>query len=162
MAGGGIRLAKDFRDLLRVFVAHDVRFLVVGAYALAVLGRPRATGDLDVWIDATAGNAKRTLAALREYGAPLHDLRLDDLAQPGVVFQIGLPPLRIDVLTTIDGVDFSRAWPRRLAADFDGVHVGVISREDFLINKRATGRLKDRADAERLDPRRRPRSRGRR
>ena len=93
-------------------------------------------------------------AILREFGAPLHELTLDDLSRPGVVFQIGLPPLRIDVLTAIDGVDFSRAWPRRLTADFDGVQVGVIGREDFLANKRATGRLKDRADAERLDPRR--------
>jgi hypothetical protein len=162
MAGGETRLAQDFRDLLRVFVAHDVRFLVVGAYALAVLGRPRATGDLDVWIDATPGNAKRTFTALHEFGAPLHELRREDLAQPGVVFQIGLPPLRVDILTAIDGVDFARAWPRRLTADFDGVPVGVISREDFLTNKRATGRLKDRADAERLDPRPRSRSRRRR
>lgn len=161
MAGGGTRLAEDFRDLLRVFVAHDVRFLVVGAYALAVLGRPRATGDLDVWIDATPENAERTLASLREFGAPLQDLRAADLTTPGVVFQIGMPPLRIDVLTAIDGVQFSSAWPRRLEADFDGVLVPVIGREDFLANKRATGRLKDRADAERLDPRRHPRPRKR-
>jgi predicted nucleotidyltransferase len=156
MAGRGIRLAKDFRDLLRVFGAHDVRFLVVGAYALAVLGRPRATGDLDVWIDATPENAARTLEALREFGAPLHDLRAADLSTPGVVFQIGLPPLRIDLLTAIDGVDFPKAWPRRLAANFDGVRVPVIGREDFLANKRATGRTRDRADAEGLAPRRRP------
>ncbi len=161
MAGGKTRLAKDFRDLLRAFVAHDVRFLVVGAYALAVLGRPRATGDLDVWVDATAGNAPRTLAALREFGAPLHELGLDDLSHPGVVYQIGLPPLRIDVLTAIDGVEFRAAWRRRIAADFDGVEVPVIGKADFLVNKRATGRLKDLADAESLDPRR-PKSRPRR
>ena len=112
MAGGKIRLAKDFRDLLRVFVAYDVRFLVVGAYALAVLGRPRATGDLGVWVDATPDNAPRTLAALHEFGAPLHELSLDDLSRPGVVYQIGLPPLRIDILTAIDGVTFSVAWRR--------------------------------------------------
>jgi len=103
MGGRKTRLATDFRDLLRVFVAHDVRFLVVGAYALAVLGRPRATGDLDVWIDATPENADRVIEALREFGAPLHDLRVTDLALPGVVFQIGLPPLRIDVLTVPNG-----------------------------------------------------------
>jgi hypothetical protein len=161
MAGGKTRLARDFRDLLRAFVAHDVRFLVVGAYALAVLGRPRATGDLDVWVDPTPENAERTLAALRDFGAPLHDLRATDLATPGVVFQIGLPPLRIDVLTAIDGVRFSRAWPRRVRANFDGIRVPVIGRRDFLTNKRATGRLKDRADAERLAPRRRSRTRRR-
>lgn len=155
MAGGGIRLAQDFRDLLRAFVAHEVRFLIVGAYALAVLGRPRATGDLDVWIDARPANARRTFAALREFGAPLDGLTVEDLASPGVVFQIGLPPLRIDVLTAIDGVDFRAAWPRRVSADFDGIRVDVIGREDFVTNKRSTGRIKDRADAERLDPRRR-------
>jgi hypothetical protein len=155
MGGEGTRLAEDFRDLLHAFVAHDVRFLVVGAYALAVLGRPRATADLDVWIDARPANAKRTFAALADFGAPLRDLRVEDLARPGVVFQIGLPPLRIDVLTAIDGVDFAAAWRRRIIADFDGVDVPVICREDFVANKRATGRLKDRADAERLDPRRR-------
>ncbi len=162
MAGRKIRLAEDFRDLLRVFVAREVRFLVVGAYALAVLGRPRATGDLDVWINATPTNARRAFGALREFGAPLRELRVADLASPGVVFQIGLPPLRIDILTAIDGVEFARAWPRRLQADFDGVEVGVIGREDFLANKRATGRIKDRADAERLEPRRSRRIRARR
>lgn len=136
-----------------MFVAHDVRFMVVGAYALAVLGRPRATGDLDVWVDATADNAPRVLAAFGEFGAPLRDLTLADLSRPGVVFQIGLPPLRIDVLTAIDGVDFATAWRRHLVADFDGVTVPVIGRKDYLANKRATGRLQDRADAERLDPR---------
>jgi predicted nucleotidyltransferase len=160
MGGRKTRLATDFRDLLRVFVAHDVRFLVVGAYALAVLGRPRATGDLDVWIDATPENADRVIEALREFGAPLHDLRVTDLALPGVVFQIGLPPLRIDVLTAIDGVEFTDAWPRRIRADFDGVRVPVIGRRDFLANKRATGRSRDRADAERLAPMR-PRRRRR-
>jgi hypothetical protein len=106
MAGGKTRLAKDFRDLLRVFGAHEVRLLVVGAYALAVLGRPRATGDLDVWVDPTPENAERAFAALRDFGAPLYELRVGDLARPGIVFQIGLPPLRIDVLTAIDGVVF--------------------------------------------------------
>lgn len=162
MAGGGIRLAPDFRDLLRAFVAREVRFLVVGAYALAVLGRPRATGDLDLWIEARPANARRALAALREFGAPLDDLTAADLATPGVVFQIGVPPLRIDILTAIDGVEFAAAWHRRLTSDFDGVAVAVIGRDDFLANKRATGRLKDRADAERLEPRRRSRPRTRR
>ena len=150
MGGAKIELATDFRDLLRAFVDHDVRFLIVGAYALAVLGRPRATGGLDVWVDPTPENADRAYAALREFGAPLHDLTPRDLAHPGVVFQIGLPPLRIDVLTQISGVDFATAWPRRQEALFDDVQVAVLGRDDFIANKRATGRLKDLADAERL------------
>jgi predicted nucleotidyltransferase len=151
---GGVKidLAQDFRDLLCAFVDHEVRFLVVGAYALAILGRPRATGDLDVWIESTAKNAARAHAALEAFGAPLHDLTRDDLARPGTVFQIGLPPLRIDILTRITGVEFAPAWERRTEADFEGVRVPVIGREDFLANKRALGRTKDLADAERLDP----------
>ena len=161
MAGRKTRLAADFRDLLHAFVAHDVRFLVVGAYALAVLGRPRATGDLDVWVEPTPENADRTMAALHDFGAPLSELVAADLTTPGVVFQIGLPPLRIDVLTAIDGVEFVDAWRRRVRADFDGILVPVIGRSDFLANKRATGRLKDRADAERLGPDRASRRRKR-
>jgi hypothetical protein len=151
MGGGGIDLARDFRDLLRAFVDHRVRFLIVGAYALAVLGRPRGTGDLDVWIEPTTENARKAYAALSAFGAPLHDLEVEDLATPGVVFQIGVVPLRIDVLTQISGVDFAGAWARRQTAMFDDVRVAVIGREDFVANKRASGRLKDLADAERLE-----------
>jgi len=97
--------------------------MVVGAYALAIHGRPRATGDLDVWVDATSENAPRAFAALRDFGAPLHDLGVQELSRPGIVYQIGLPPLRIDVLTAIDGVAFRAAWRRRIIADFDGVEV---------------------------------------
>ncbi|MBI1817319.1 MAG: hypothetical protein HYR72_20290 [Deltaproteobacteria bacterium] len=152
-----IRLAKDFRDLLREFVDQRVRFLVVGAYALAVLGRPRATGDLDVWVEPTVSNARRVRKALVNFGAPLHDLTAKDLATPGVVFQIGLPPLRIDILTQLTGLDFLAAWGRRMEADFDGVRVDIIGRDDFLLNKRTIGRTKDLADVEQLEPRKRPR-----
>ena len=150
MGGGRIDAAADFRDLLRAFVDHDVRFLIVGAYALAVLGRPRATGDLDVWVEPTPANAQRAYTALCAFGAPVQHLTVSDLATPGVVFQIGLPPLRIDILTQISGVAFARAWPRRLRATFEDVPVGVLGRADFLANKRAAGRLQDLAGAERL------------
>ena len=140
----------DFVDLLQAFIDGDVRFLVVGAYALAHHGRPRATGDLDVWIEATTENAGRAHEALRDFGAPLHDLTPADLATAGVVFQIGVAPLRIDVLTEISGVKFANAWRRKITAVFADVPVHVLCREDFIANKRATGRLKDLADAERL------------
>ena len=107
MGGEKIDVARDFRDLLRAFVDHDVRFLIVGAYALAVLGRPRATGDLDVWVEPTPRNARKAYEALHAFGAPLHELTAIDLATPGVVFQIGLPPLRIDLLTEITGLAFA-------------------------------------------------------
>lgn len=158
MAGPQIDLANDFRDLLRAFIDHEVRFLVVGAYALAVLGRPRATGDLDVWVESVTGNAARAYQALQQFGAPLHDLTRADLATPGIVFQIGLPPLRIDILTQITGVEFADAWPRREQGIFADLSVPVIGRADFILNKRATGRLKDLADVESLEPSLAPRS----
>jgi hypothetical protein len=136
MAGAKIDLARDFRDLLHAFVDHEVRFLVVGAYALAVHGRPRATGDLDLWVEPTAANAEQAFAALQRFGAPLRDLTPADLATPGLDYQIGLAPLRIDVLTRISGVEFPDAWPRRVQARFEDVVVPVLGREDLLANKR--------------------------
>jgi hypothetical protein len=147
-----IDLASDFRDLLQSFVDREVRFLVVGGYALAVHGRPRATGDLDVWIDATPENAQRAYAALGAFGAPLHDLRQEDLERPGTVFQIGVPPLRIDVLTSATGIDFATAWSSRVEAEFEGVRFPVIGLRDLLANKRALGRMQDLADLERFEP----------
>jgi hypothetical protein len=143
--------AEDLRDLLCAFIDHEVRFLVVGGYALAVHGHPRATGDLDVWIECTEANAARTHEALRDFGAPLQDLSVGDLKTPGTVFQIGLPPVRIDILTRITGVTFEAAWPNRRETRIDGLLVPVIGRDDLLANKRALGRTRDRADVELLE-----------
>ena len=151
MAGETTTLAHDFADLLRAFIDHDVRFLIVGAYALAVHGRPRATGDLDLWVDATPENAARTMRALQAFGAPLADLREADLATPGVVFQIGIAPVRIDILTSVSGVSFGEAWPARVAAEFAGVDVPVIGRAHLIANKRALGRPRDVVDVQELE-----------
>lgn len=141
---------QDFLDLLRAFSAHNVRFVVVGAYALAVHGRPRATGDLDVWIDATADNAPRVIAALAAFGAPMTGLAEADFSRPGIVFQMGLPPYRIDVLTQLTGLTFAEAWPERVRAPFGELDVDYIGREAFIRNKRATGRQRDLGDIENL------------
>jgi hypothetical protein len=109
---------RDFRDLLAEFNAQGVEYLLVGAHALAAHGHVRATKDLDVWIRPDAENAKRVITALRAFGAPLHDLTEADLTTPGLIFQIGVPPVRIDVLTAIDGVDFAEAWSARLLTQF--------------------------------------------
>lgn len=138
----------DFVDLLRAFVAADVRFLIVGAYALAHHGRPRATGDLDVWVDATVDNGPRIMRALAAFGAPLSDVTQADFSRPGVVFQIGVPPGRIDILTELTGVEFADAWAEREAAPFGEVTVDFIGREAFIRNKRATGRARDLGDIE--------------
>jgi hypothetical protein len=140
----------DFVDLLRAFTAADVRFLIVGAYALAVHGRPRATGDLDVWIDATPENAPRVIRALAAFGAPMTEISEADFARPGVVYQIGVAPGRIDILTELSGVVFADAWRDRISRPFGELQVDFIDREAFVRNKRATGRLKDLSDIEGL------------
>jgi hypothetical protein len=139
---------QDFLDLLRAFIDRKVRFLIVGAYALAVHGRPRATGDLDVWVDPTPDNAARVVEALEQFGAPLGQVTADDFSRPGIVFQMGLPPVRIDVLTELTGLTFDNAWPGRTSAGFGPLTVDVLGREDFIKNKRATGRARDLGDIE--------------
>jgi hypothetical protein len=141
---------QDFVDLLRAFVAREVRFLVVGAYALALHGRPRATGDLDVWVDATPENAPRVMQALAAFGAPMQGISEPDFATPGVVYQIGLPPGRIDILTTLTGITFAEAWPDRVAGAFGDLTVSFIGRDAFIRNKKATGRARDLGDIEDL------------
>jgi hypothetical protein len=138
----------DFVDLLRAFVAADVRFLIVGAYALALHGRPRATGDLDIWIDATPVNASRVMRALAAFGAPLAEIGEADFATPGIVYQIGVAPARVDLLTELTGLTFDEAWATRVLRPFGDVTVNFIGRDAFLRNKRATGRLKDLSDIE--------------
>ena len=144
-------MSPDFSDLLATFNAHGVEYLVVGAHALAAHGHVRATKDLDVWVRPSADNAARVLRALAFFGAPLQDLSVNDLAGPGLIFQIGVAPVRIDVITSIDGVDFSSAWSDRVQAKLGGIHVPVLSRGHLLANKRASGRLQDLADVERLE-----------
>jgi hypothetical protein len=141
----------DFVDLLRAFIAADVRFLVVGAYALAVHGRPRATGDLDVWVEATPGNATRVMTALAAFGAPMADISADDFSRAGVTYQMGLPPGRIDILTELTGLSFGEAWPDRIRRPFGEVDVDFIGRASFIRNKRATGRSKDLGDIEGME-----------
>ena len=143
-------LNQDFLDLLRALSVASVRFLVVGAYAMAVHGRPRATGDLDIWIEATPENAARAYRALEEFGAPLHKLKELDLTSPALVYQIGLSPRRIDILTGIDGVQFSAAWPSRVIGTYGDLQFNVIGKADLIANKRATGRPQDLVDVESL------------
>jgi hypothetical protein len=141
----------DFLDLLIALNAAEARFLVVGGYAVGVHGRPRATKDLDVWIEASADNARRVMQALRDFGAPLGDLAEGDLETPGTGFKMGEPPSRVDILTQIEGVRLEDVWPRRLETSFGPVRCGVIGRADLLANKRAAGRPQDLADVAALE-----------
>jgi hypothetical protein len=137
---------RDFVEMLSVLSEVGAEFLVVGAHALAAHGAPRATGDLDLWIRPDAANAARVLEALTRFGAPLFDLTASDLITPDTVFQIGLPPSRIDLLTSISGVEFEAAWANRMSVTIGSLEVPVLGLADFVVNKRASGRPKDLAD----------------
>jgi len=140
----------DFRDLFAALNDTGTEFLVVGGYALAVHGHPRFTKDLDVWVRADEANARKVWKALAAFGAPVGTLTLQDLQSPGIVFQMGLPPNRIDVLTGIDGVTFQEAWDHRIESRYGDQPVRVIGLDELIRNKLATGRPQDALDVETL------------
>ena len=145
-----MNLDPDFNEFVASFIDSGVRFLIVGGYALAAHGLPRYTGDLDAWVWVDPENARRVVTALTTFGFGSLGLREADFETPDVVVQLGYPPLRIDVLTSIDGVNFDEAWPRRIILPIDGYDVPFIGRDDLIANKRAVGRPQDRADVTRL------------
>jgi hypothetical protein len=142
---------NDFLDLLIELSAANARFMVVGGYAVGVHGYVRATKDLDVWVEPSMDNAKRVMAALRAFTAPIGDLTLADLATPGIGFMMGRPPSRIDILTEIAGLQFEDAWSRRIIRTFGSVECSVLSIDDLIVNKRAAGRPQDLVDAAELE-----------
>lgn len=150
----------DFLDLLRALLAAEARFMVVGAYAVAVHGRPRGTKDFDVWVEANRENAPKVMSALRDFGAPLMGLTIEDLSAPGVGLQVGIEPGRVDLLTQISGITFEEAWPTRIENAFgENVRAPVIGLEALLTNKRASGRPQDLADVAALEKLSKPKSR---
>lgn len=144
------QLAPDFKEFLRSLNARGVEYLLVGGYAVGYHGYPRATNDLDVWIAASRTNAANVAAALQDFGFSASDVNPEIFRQQDRIFRIGIPPMRIELLTGVSGLAFARAYQNRLEVDFDGVEVSLISLEDLKANKRASGRLKDLADLEEL------------
>lgn len=144
-------LPTDFRDILFIFNEENVEYLLVGGYAVASHGNPRATKDIDLWVRCSVENADRILQALARFGAPMTDLSSDDFMTPGATVQIGVAPHRIDIVTEIDGVHFSDAYPNRMTVEIDGLPVVVIGRADLIRNKKSTGRPQDLADLDSLD-----------
>jgi predicted nucleotidyltransferase len=144
-------LNPDYKEMLECLSQEGVSFLLVGAYALAVYGYPRATKDIDFFVRASPANASSLMRALGRFGAPLTGISESDFTSEGIVFQIGNSPRRIDILTRISGVDFEDAYAKRNIVNVDGLDVPVISMSDLIANKRASGRMQDLADVEKLE-----------
>lgn len=145
-------LNDDYRDMVLALCDAGAEFLIVGAYAVSFHGYPRATGDIDLWVRPTPANAQRVHAALAMFGAPLAGLgiTIDDLHRPDMVCQLGQPPRRIDILTSISGVEFEDAWRSRERSSWRGRDVAFLGRDALIANKRASGRGKDLEDLRRL------------
>jgi hypothetical protein len=137
---------SDFKDLLSALNAFRVEYLVIGGFAYSFHAEPRYTKDLDVWIRADSDNASRVFKALKLFGAPLLEMSADDFAHEGFFYQIGVPPIRVDVLMSVSGVSFADAWNRRVAADMDGIPTNILSRDDLIASKLAAGRPQDLVD----------------
>lgn len=141
---------SDFSDLLRIFNANSVKYLVIGGYALIQYTEPRFTKDLDLLIGTDISNASAVFKALREFGAPLSGMTEDDFAEEGYFYQMGVSPVRIDVFMGIPGIEFEAAWERRMETDINGLIVPYISREDLITAKLASGRPQDLIDVQNL------------
>ena len=141
---------SDFSDLLRIFNDHNVRYLVIGGYAVVQYAEPRFTKDLAILIGTDLRNAQAVYNALREFGAPLAGLTPKDFSEQGFFFQMGMPPVRVDILMGIPGIGFDKCWERRVEVDFEGLKVIFISKEDLIVSKRAAGRPQDLIDADLL------------
>jgi len=145
-----MEIQEDFKELLELLNAHKVEYLIVGGYALAFHGAPRYTGDIDIFVKPDERNAQRVLAALDEFGFGSVGLQADDFVQPEKVIQLGLPPVRVDLVTSISGVSWEDAFSGRAEGKYSNLKVFYIGREQFILNKRAIGRKKDLADLEAL------------
>ena len=144
-------LNEDYKEMLQSLADEQVKFLLVGAYALAAHGYPRATMDIDIWVMPSPSNAEAVLRALRRFGSPLHGLTVEDLQKDDTIFQIGVAPRRIDIITGASGLKFDDAFSRSIETDVEGLNIHVPSLDDLIRNKKASGRTKDLADAEALE-----------
>jgi len=145
-----MEIQSDFKELLELFNSHKVEYLVTGAYALAFHGAPRYTGDIDLFVNPQPVNAERIIAALHEFGFGSLGLKPDDFTEPGQIIQLSIPPARVDIITSISGVAWQEAEAGKVSGSCGGIPVNFLGREQFITNKRATGRIKDLADIESL------------
>ncbi|MCP4258557.1 MAG: hypothetical protein GY774_13820 [Planctomycetes bacterium] len=143
-------LNKDYKEMLQILLDNKVRFLVVGAYAMGAYGYPRATGDFDIWVESSSENSEKIYRSLSQFGAPLSDITKSTFCEEGIIFQIGVAPRRIDIITKIDGVDFKKANSDKQEIEVEDIKIPFISKEDLIKNKESTGREKDQLDAKYL------------
>jgi hypothetical protein len=142
--------SPDFRELLKIFEEHKIRYLIVGGYAVMKYSEPRFTKDLDVFIATDRANAEAVYSALKEFGAPLENLTSDDFVHKGYFYQMGRAPLRVDIMMSIPGIEFDEAWKNREVVQLEDVKIPFISRSDLIRSKEASGRPQDRIDVEKL------------
>lgn len=143
-------LNEDYKEILQILLRNNVRFLVVGAYAMGAHGYPRATGDFDIWVEPSSENSKMVYDSLSEFGAPLEQISAETFTAKGIIFQIGVAPRRIDILTFIDGVEFYEAYQNKKIITVEDIGIPFLSAQDIIKNKEATGREKDKLDADYL------------
>lgn len=143
-------LNEDYKEMLQNLLNNEVRFLIVGAYAMAAHGYPRATGDLDIWVEPSPENSGNVYKSLSAFGAPLEQINAETFVEKRIVFQIGVVPRRIDVLTSIDGVEFDAAYGNKKNIEIEGITAPFLSKKDLIKNKESTGREKDKLDAKYL------------
>jgi hypothetical protein len=148
-----MNLEKDFAEFVKLLNKHEVDYMVVGGYALAFHGEPRMTGDMDIWIDCTGANADKMVVVMKDFGMGSLGFKAEDFSEPGIINQIGQPPLRIDILNEIDGVQFADAVKGKQVFRSGKLEIPFIGKDDFVKNKKATGRKKDLEDVRRIQPR---------
>lgn len=143
-------LNEDYKEILQFLLKNEVRFLIVGAYAMGIYGYPRATGDFDIWVENSADNSERIHKSLLQFGASLKGINPGTFTEKGVIFQIGIAPRRIDIITHIDGVGFKEAYKNKEEVEIEAIKVPFISKKHLIKNKKSTGREKDKLDIEYL------------
>ncbi len=139
-------LNEDYKEILQILLKNEANFLIVGAYAMAAYGYPRATGDFDIWVESSAENSEKIYKSLSDFGAPLSDITEKTFAEKDIVFQIGVAPRRIDIITHIDGVKFKDAYLDKEEIEIEKLKIPFLSKENIIKNKKATGREKDKLD----------------
>ena len=146
-------LNEDYKEILQILLKNKVKFLIVGAYAMGAYGYPRATGDFDIWVDTSLANSRKIYKSLSEFGALLKDISEKTFCKEGIIFQIGVAPRRIDVITKIDGVNFKQAYSHKEKIKIEKLTIPFLSKDDLIKNKKSTGREKDKLDIKYLQKR---------